>query len=357
MHYQSEFASTATGARVRFGGNARDVVAEELERLGARRALFLSTPGQVDRCQDFSNACGPFSAGVYAEARMHTPVDVTERALDYALKVKADCLVAIGGGSTTGLSKAIAYRTDLPQLVVPTTYSGSECTPILGQTEHGKKVTLKDPKVLPEVVVYDPELIASLPVPMTVTSALNAMAHAVEALYAQDRNPVSTMLAIEGLTTFVDALPAVISSPHDLDARGRTLYGAWLCGTVLGQVGMALHHKLCHTLGGTFDLPHAETHAIVLAHATAYNERAVPQLLAPVRTLFDSQSAAAGLYQFARQVGAPQALRDIGLDENALDQAAKLATQNTYWNPQPIAQAEIRRLLQSAWEGKPPGGY
>lgn len=356
MHYQAEFVSTATGALVRFGANASVAVAEELDRLGVRHALFLSTPEQSDTCQAFSDASGPLSVGVYANARMHTPVDVTERAVIHAQKVKADCLVAIGGGSTTGLGKAIAYRTDLPQLVVPTTYAGSECTPILGQTEHGRKTTLRDPKVLPEVIIYDPALVASLAPAMTVTSALNAMAHAVEALYALDRNPVSTLLAIEGLNAFADALPAVIASPQDLDARGKTLYGAWLCGTVLGQVGMALHHKLCHTLGGTFDLPHAETHAIILAHAIAYNERAVPQLLAPIRNLFGSRSAAAGIDQFARQIGAPRALRDIGMAESALDQAADLATQNPYWNPHPVERAELRQLLQSAWAGEPPGG-
>ena len=163
------------------------------------------------------------------------------------------------------------------------------------------------------------------------------------------------MLAIEGLTAFADALPAVIASPQDLDARGKTLYGAWLCGTVLGQVGMALHHKLCHTLGGTFDLPHAPTHAIVLAHAVAYNEQAVAELLTPVRTLFGGHSAAAGIYDFARRVGAPQALRDIGLDESALDEAADLATQNPYWNPRPVERTDIRQLLQSAWAGAAPG--
>jgi maleylacetate reductase len=357
IHYQSEFVSMATGARVRFGGNARDAVAEELERLGAGRALFLSTPGRSDTCQEFSDASGPLSAGTYARAQMHTPVHVTEHAVKHAQKVDADCLVAIGGGSTTGLGKAIAYRTDLPQLVVPTTYAGSECTPILGQTEHGKKTTLRDSKVLPEVIIYDPALIVSLPAATTVASALNAMAHAVEALYARDRNPVSTMLAIEGLSTFADALPAVIESPQDLDARGKTLYGAWLCGTVLGQVGMALHHKLCHTLGGTFGLPHAETHAIVLAYAIAYNERDVAELLAPVRTLFGSPTAAAGLFQFARQIGGPRALRELGLDESVLDEAADLATQNPYWNPRPVERSEIRQLLQSAWAGEPPHGF
>jgi maleylacetate reductase len=248
MHYQSKFVSTSTGALVRFGGNAYEDVKQELERLGAQRALFLSTPEQSDTCQSFSDHCRALSAGVFTEARMHTPVDVTESAVNRSETIKADCLVSIGGGSTTGLGKAIAYRTDLPQIVVPTTYAGSECTSILGQTEYGRKTTLKDPRVLPEVVVYDPMLVASLPVPLTVTSALNAMAHAVEALYAKDRDPESTMLAIEGLIAFAEALSAVIADPNDLDARSRTLYGAWLCGTVLGQVSMALHHKLCHTL-------------------------------------------------------------------------------------------------------------
>jgi maleylacetate reductase len=354
MHYQSKFVSTSTGALVRFGGNAYEDVKQELERLGAQRALFLSTPEQSDTCQSFSDHCRALSAGVFTEARMHTPVDVTESAVNRSETIKADCLVSIGGGSTTGLGKAIAYRTDLPQIVVPTTYAGSECTSILGQTEYGRKTTLKDPRVLPEVVVYDPMLVASLPVPLTVTSALNAMAHAVEALYAKDRDPESTMLAIEGLIAFAEALSAVIADPNDLDARSRTLYGAWLCGTVLGQVSMALHHKLCHTLGGTFDLPHAETHSIVLAHAIAYNEKAVPELLAPIRSLFNSGSAAIGIYEFAQQVGAPQALRDIGLDESALDEAADLAIQNSYWNPRPVERNSIRQLLQAAWAGDPP---
>jgi maleylacetate reductase len=166
---------------------------------------------------------------------------------------------------------------------VPTTYAGSEATPILGQTEGQVKTTLSDPRVQPEVILYDAELVASLPVPMTVTSALYAIAHAAEGLYAQDRNPLSSALAVEGMRAFAEALPRVIAAPGDLTARGEALYGAWLCGTVLGQVGMALHHKLCHTLGGSFGLPHAETHAVILPHAIAYNEAAVPDLLAPLR--------------------------------------------------------------------------
>ncbi len=354
MQYRPSFLSTATGARVRFGVDARGAVAEEVARIGARRALFLSTPEQAEACRSFADACAARSAGLYRGARMHTPVDVTEDALARVREAGVDCLVAVGGGSTTGLGKALAYRTDLPQIVAPTTYAGSEATPILGQTERGRKTTLKDAKVLPEVIVYDPSLVAGLPVAASVASALNAMAHAVEGLYAEDRNPISSLLALEGLAAFAEALPAVARDPADLEARGKTLYGAWLCGTVLGQVGMALHHKLCHTLGGAYDLPHAETHAIVLAHSVAYNERAVPDLLAPVRALFGGGSAAAGLFDFAAGLGAPQALRSIGLEEAALEEAADFATRNPYWNPQPVDRAEIGALLARAWAGEPP---
>ncbi|MCB1450814.1 MAG: maleylacetate reductase, partial [Nitratireductor sp.] len=257
--FMSNFTVDTRPIRVRFGSGLRKDVAAEVELLGCSRALILSTPPQSETALDIAALVGNRAVGVFTKAAMHTPISITEEAVRYAHEVEADCVVAVGGGSTTGLGKAIALRTDLPQIVIPTTYAGSEATSILGQTEKGVKATLTDPKVLPEVILYDAELVATLPVRMTVTSALNAMAHAAEALYAQNRNPVSTLLAIEGLNAFRDALPRVIAKPDDIGARGETLYGAWLCGTVLGQVGMALHHKLCHTLGGSFDMPHAET--------------------------------------------------------------------------------------------------
>jgi maleylacetate reductase len=291
---------------------------------------------------------------MFSGAAMHTPVTVSEEATAVALKLDADVLVAVGGGSTTGLSKAIALRTDLPQIVVPTTYAGSEATPILGQSENGQKTTLSAPKVQPEVILYDAELVAALPVDLTVTSALNAMAHAVEGLYARDRSPLSSIMSIEGLRAFRDALPKVKATPTDLVARGETLYGAWLCGTVLGQVGMALHHKLCHALGGLFDLPHAETHAILLPHTVAYNAQAVSELLRPVAELFGAKSPGIALHDFARQIGAPLALRGLGLEENDLYHAVDIAMRNPYWNPRPIEREELLRLLRAAWAGERP---
>ena len=353
--FQPEFVARSAAVRVRFGPGVRRAVGEEVARLGARRALVLSTPQQAESALAVAGDLGELAAGVYSRAAMHTPVDITEEATAHAAEVGADCLVAVGGGSTTGLGKAIAYRTDLPQIVIPTTYAGSEATPILGQTERQKKTTLTDPRVQPEVILYDAELVATLPVAMTVTSALNAIAHAAEGLYAQDRNPLSSALAVEGMRAFARALPAVVAAPGDLEARGETLYGAWLCGTVLGQVGMALHHKLCHTLGGTFGLPHAETHAIVLPHAIAYNETAVPDLLAPVAEIFGGSTAGGALHAFATRSGAPLSLRDLGLARDDLDRAADMATTNPYWNPAPVMRDGIRHLLDAAGEGRAPG--
>ena len=341
--------------RVLFGVGVRNTVADEVRRLGCSRALILSTPPQSSSALDLAAALNDMSAGVFSRAAMHTPVEVTEDALRHVQEINADCIVAIGGGSTTGLGKAIAHRTGLPQIVIPTTYAGSEATPILGQTEDGVKTTLTDRKVLPEVILYDPELVATLPVGMTVTSALNAMAHAAEALYARDKSEDSNQLAIDGLTSFVKSLPKVLQDPEDLAAREETQRGAWACGAVLGRVGMALHHKLCHTLGGSFDLPHAETHAIILPHAIHYNAQAVLGLLAPVTDLLGGSSPGMALWQFAKSMGAPLALRDLGLQVQDLDRVAEIVTRNPYWNPREVTADGIRALLEKAWTGEAPG--
>lgn len=352
--FQSEFTARTARVHVRFGIAASRSVADDVRALGCARALILSTPQQVGSAMRTAEDLGPLAAGIFSRAAMHTPVEITAEALVHVAEVRADCVVAVGGGSTTGLGKAIALRTDLPQVVIPTTYAGSEATPILGQTENGVKTTITDSRVQPEVILYDPELVAGLPVPMTVTSALNAIAHAVEALYARDRNPLSSMLAMEGIRAFARALPQVVADPGHLAARGETLYGAWLCGTVLGQVGMALHHKLCHTLGGSFNLPHAETHAVILPHAVAYTEPAVADLLAPVAAALGGATAGAALHAFATRMGAPIALRDLGLKEADLDHATEIATRNPYWNPRPVDPAPLRALLARAWAGEPP---
>jgi maleylacetate reductase len=351
---KTPFAYEVGAARIVFGPGASSRVADELKRLGTQRALILSTPFQRADAQALAQRLGPLSAGVFAEAAMHTPVTVTEKAVAAFNASGADCVVALGGGSTIGLGKAIAWRNDAPQIVVATTYAGSEVTPILGQTADGLKTTLRDPRILPEVVIYDPELTIGLPVAMSVTSGLNAMAHAIEGLYAPDRNPVSTLMAVEGVRALHAALPAIVADPADAPARAAALYGSWLCGTVLGTVGMSLHHKLCHTLGGSFDLPHAQTHAIVLPHCAAYNAQAAAHELRPIADLFGGGSIGGGLHDFAASLGAPLALKQLGLQGSQLDRAAELAVKNPYWNPRPIERGAVRELLQAAWEGTRP---
>ncbi len=344
------FLYTAHPARIVFGSGRLSQLADEVSHLGCSKALVLSTPSRRVDAERLNLQLGTLGAGVFSEAAMHTPVEVTERAMLAYADAGADCVVAFGGGSTVGLGKAIAYRNDAPQLVVATTYAGSEVTSILGQTENGIKTTLKHASILPEVVIYDAELTLGLPVPISVASGLNALAHAIEGLYAKDRNPITDLMALEGIRALKDALPAIVKQPNAIEARSSALYGSWLCGSVLGSVGMALHHKLCHTLGGSFGLAHAETHAILLPHTAAYNAQAAKELLAPVTELFGGELGG-GLYDFAKTLGAPMALKDLGLAEADLDRAADLAVQNPYWNPRPIEHGAVRELLQRAWSG------
>lgn len=351
---QQAFEYQGNPSRIIFGEGSVSRTAEVLSDLGCSRALVLSTPFQNNDAERLASDLGNTAVGVFSEAAMHTPVDVTEKALSITNDLKADCTIAFGGGSTTGLGKAIAYRTDLPQIVIPTTYAGSEVTPILGQTQNGRKTTLKSPSVLPEVVIYDPLESRDLPVAMSVTSGINAIAHAAEALYAKDRNPVSTLMAAEGARALVAALPVIKDDPKNADARSQALYGTWLCGSVLGSVGMALHHKLCHTLGGMFDLPHAETHTVILPHAVAYNAAVVPDLLTPIANALGAEKPGLGLFEFARTLSAPITLKELGMPDDGIDRASDLAVENSYWNPRPIERDLVRRLIEKAYFGEPP---
>ena len=261
--------------------------------------------------------------------------------------------MAIGGGSTTGLAKAIALTSELPILAIPTTYAGSEMTPIWGLTEGGVKKTGRDVRVLPKTVIYDPALTTSLPVALSVTSGINAIAHCVEALYSRDANPIISLIAEEGIRALAGGLPEVVKQPGDLDARSRALYGAWLAGVSLGAVGMALHHKLCHTLGGTFNLPHAETHTVVLPHAVAYNAAAAPEAMERIARALGARSAAEGLYDLAASLGAPVSLESLGMRREQLDRAADLAVQNPYYNPRPVTREGIRDAARKRVSGDP----
>lgn len=340
--------------RVIFGAGTLARLGDEVKRLGLSRVLVLSTPQQADSASAVAADLGDLAAGTFTGATMHAPVSVTESALATVRELRADGLVAIGGGSTTGLGKAIAVRTELQQIVIPTTYAGSEMTDILGETEDGAKTTRRSPSIQPEVVIYDVDLTVGLPPGLSATSGLNAIAHAVEALYAVDGSPIVSLYAESAIAALARALPAIMADPQDRKARGEALYGAWLCGTCLGMVSMALHHKLCHTLGGTFDLPHAETHSIVLPHATAYNAPATPEAMTRIARALNSDNAARGLEDLARRLGVPRSLRDLGMPESGIDRAADLAVANPYKNPRPIEREAIRALIARAWGGEAP---
>lgn len=350
-----EFVHETRPQRVVFGVGSLARLGGELERLDVHRLLVLSTPGRRALADEIGRLLGGRLAGVFDRAAMHVPLELAARARACAADVGSDALLAVGGGSTIGLAKAIALETRVPIVAVPTTYSGSEMTPIWGLTDGGRKRTGTDFGVLPRLVLYEPKLTLALSPEVSATSGLNALAHAAEGLYARDATPISSLLAEAAIRALAEGLPRVRHAPADLDARRRALEGAWLAGATLGSVGMALHHKLCHTLGGSFGLAHAPTHAVVLPHAIAYNAPAAPQAMQRIAAALGAADAAAGTVALARAIAAPTSLRELGLRESQLDEAARIAASNPYWNPRPVARDALRALLQDAWEGAAPG--
>ncbi|MBC3194322.1 iron-containing alcohol dehydrogenase [Pseudonocardia sp. C8] len=350
-----QFDYTAWPARIVFGHGTLDRTADEVSRLGRSRVLLLASPELAAAGDRVGKVLGGLLAGRFDGATMHTPVEVTDRALAELTRLDADCVVAVGGGSTTGLSKALAARTGVDQVVLPTTYAGSEVTPVLGETAGGVKTTRSDPAILPETVIYDVELSAGLPRALAVTSAVNAMAHAVEALYSPQANPVVDGMALDAIEHLARGLRALADRTDDRDVRADLLRGAWLAGTCLGSVGMGLHHKLCHTLGGSFDLPHAPTHTVVLPYAMAYNAAATPDVMERIARRLGVTDAPGAVYDLVAAAGGPTSLRQIGMSEDGLDRAAELATASPYPNPEPVTRDGIRALLGRALDGERPG--
>ncbi len=349
-----DFVYDAFPVRVVFGAGALARLAQELDRLGAKRTLLLSTPGQAAGARRLAHSLGARVAGIYDKAVMHVPLAVAEDARRVARELGADCCLCLGGGSTTGLAKAIALTEALPIVAVPTTYSGSEMTPVYGLTEGGLKKTGRDARVLPKCVIYDPALTLGLPAAVSAASGMNAIAHCVEALYAHDGNPIVSLMAEEGIRALARALPAVVREPSDLEARSEALYGAWLAGTVLGSASVGLHHKLCHTLGGSFNLPHAETHSILLPHSARYNRDAAPEAMARAARALGANDAPGGLYDLELKLGLRMKLSEIGMREADLGRAAEIACASPYPNPRPVEQDGVRALLRAAFEGRRP---
>ncbi|WP_369394343.1 maleylacetate reductase [Streptomyces sp. CG1] len=355
MTFSADFTYETRPVRVVFRpGASVTATPDEAQRLGLRRLLVVCGSRGEATARAVEDALGDACVGLHAEALMHVPVEVADRAVAVARAAGADGCVAVGGGSAIGLGKAIALRTGLPLIAVPTTYAGSEMTPLWGLTEHAVKRTGRDPVVQPRSVVYDAELTLTLPVSLSVTSGINALAHAVEALYAPDTSPLVSLMAEEGVRAMAGALPRLAAEPDDLDTRGRALYGAWLCGTCLGATTMGLHHKVCHVLGGTFGLPHAETHTVVLPYALAYNAPAVPQALAALHRALDTEDAPRALRDLSVHLGAPRSLAELGLKEGDLTLAAEQVTGEPYANPRPVTAEGVLAVLWAAYEGREP---
>lgn len=334
--------------RVLQGAGAWALVPDEIERLGSQRVLVVAAPSAAGHARDLAAALGERHAATFGSPVQHTPVEVTAEALALAGEVRADALVAIGGGSAIGLSKALAVRTGMPQVAVPTTYAGSEATPVLGETENGVKTTRRDPALAPGTVVYDPELTLSMPRGLTLTSALNALAHAVEALWDTGASAATRAYGVESADGILTALPVVLDDLSDVAARGRLQEAAWLAGACLAQARMGLHHQLAHVLGGTFGLPHAELHALLLAHVMRFDLVAAPDAAARLARLTDGDPVLAVSALAARHEG-PTTLGALGVPRAALREVAERVAADPYPNPRPVTADAVEELLLAAW--------
>jgi alcohol dehydrogenase class IV len=346
------FTFDALPTRVVFGAGSFGQLADEVAKLQVSRVLLEGTHGRAGLLDRAKELLGNTVAGIFDEAEMHVPADIADRARAVAETWRADSIVTVGGGSAIGVAKAVAFTTSLPIIAVPTTYSGSEVTPIWGMTRNGIKETGRDRRVQPRTVIYDPVLTLRLSSSVSAASGMNAIAHCVEAMYAPDANPVTTLIAEEGIRSLATALPEVVGSPDNLDARTTALYGAWMGGTVLGMVQMGLHHKLAHTLGGSFDLPHAETHAVLLPYTAEYNAPAAAEVMSRVASALGVSDAPAGLFNLGRRIGTPRSLAALGMREEDLDRAASLAVERAYPNPRTVTRDGVLSILRRAFAGE-----
>jgi maleylacetate reductase len=352
--YRLGFRYEALPMRVAFGAGAVSHLDEELRELGFAHVAVLCTAAETALARRIAQGVGEAVGALVPRAVMHVPDDAVTSAVQEVRDCDADALVSIGGGSAVGLAKAVALETGLPIVAVPTTYAGSEMTPIWGRTSNGVKQTGRDRRVLPCSVIYDPELTLSLPAHISGVSGMNAIAHAVEALYAPDASPIVTHMALDGIRALNQALPRVVAAPSDHVGRAQALYGAWLCGACLGSVTMSLHHKLCHTLGGAFDLPHAETHAVMLPYVVAFNAAATEASMVQLASALDTTDPALALWLLGKALGAPSSLAALGLTGTDIDRAVTLATSNPYGNPVPVTEDGVRQLLLAALYGLEP---
>ena len=339
------FVHDVATQRVVFAPGAIARVADEAARLGLNRGLVIATPGSGARLGSrLVDILGARSAGLHAQAVVHVPKPVAEAGL--AAASDADGLVAAGGGAAIGLAKIIARDRGLPIIAVPTTYSGSEATPIWGMSEGDRKFTGKDARVLPRTIIYDPDLSLDLPAAVSAASAMNAIAHCVEGLWIPDRTPFLMALATDAARRFAAHLPRVIADGHDREARAECLAAAWLAGAVL-CAGTGLQHKLAHVLGG-LGMPHAETHAIILPHVTRFNLAAAPEARARLAEALGGDPADR-LAAMLRGFPLPQTLAEVGFDRGKSDFVATEVAAMGITAPRKASAEDVRALLAAAY--------
>ena len=348
------FVFESLPGRVVFGVGSIERLGEEIDRLGASRALLVADPAHKPLADELAAKLDRRSADVFTDVQQHVPVEAADAAREVARHSGADCVVTIGGGSTTGFGKVIALHSDIPTIAIPTTYAGSEMTPIYGLTADGRKQTGRDLRVLPRAVIYDPVLTVSLPPSVTGPSGMNALAHCVEALYGREANPITSLVAEEGIRALSRGIPAAVRAPADLEARTEALYGAYLAGAALAVVGMAIHHRICHVLGGTYGLGHGEVNSVILPHATRFNQDAAEAALKRVACALGVDDAATGLYDLARSAGAPTSLAELGMPEDRIEEAARFTSEDPPWNPRPVTLEAVLELLRDAYHGVRP---
>ena len=346
-----QFDYTPVPSRVVFGENSALKLCDEVRSLGGKRALIACTKNMVKRADNVIDALGENCVGIFDGVEPHCPEHVAMAALQMFKDKAADVIIAIGGGSTIGVGKAITLRTGAPLIVVATTPCGSESTPIHGMLIGNKKKTGRDPKVIATTSIYDPILTTSMSAHHTATIGMNSLAHCVEALYAQVKSPISDLMAVNGIKALIRGIPGSIRNPEDLEHRAEVLYGGMLSGYCVTLAGIALHHKLCHVLGGHHGIPHGESNSVILPYAVAYNETAAPEAMAEIRNAMNTDSASGGIFDFATEINVPKSLKELGMRVEHLDAAARETVETTPYNPKPVDVKSVREMLQQAYEG------
>lgn len=351
------FTHKTLASRVLFGaGRAVDNVKAEVERLDAARVMVITTRSQASLAQAISDVVPV--ALTWTDVAQHVPIETALQARRAAAQAGIDVIVAAGGGSTTGLAKAVALTSGIPIIAVPTTYAGSEATDVWGLTENGRKTTGSDPRVLPVAIVYDALLTMSLPIGLSVASGLNAIAHCVDSLWAPKADPVNAALATDGIRALDTGLRSIVAAPDDASGRDQALLGTYLAATAFASAGSGMHHKICHVLGGTYGLPHAETHAIVLPHVAAFNLPAAPGAERRLADALNGRTGHSGLGGLLEAIAAPTALRDYGFDEADIPEAARIILPAIPpSNPRSVSEDDLRGLLRAAWAGTRPDEY